>query len=786
MGKHEAPAPEKRRAPKHAVSDGTAKKFDLHLPEFKKPDFSKIKDLVPVRKLFSGHDREEEDEDYEDDEEPEDEVRIYESKKRVDEPVPVTDEPTKKMKPAEASELAAEAGAEAGNGAEPEESPEPQAASRRERRPDKPASPIEAVRSWTGWQSIRRFFEKLASYGVNDEKNAYQRSYGFNREHVFITAGTALLFFVLWLLPTRGTARNLLYLFPLIILSAYPFLDAVGELLNKVFPGRNLLAVAAALGFLCLGQAHVAVFVMLVYRMFVLIECYLYEKKESMLEELGKSVPDTAVAETESGLDRRDARSFKVGDTVFVPVGDPIPLDGVVTEGISTLDTSVLCGRGSNADVGPDCEVCAGCLNLTNPLKVRVTRAYDDTMIRRYAARTEQAVSSFPSRFSLAQRVLDLLPVCLAGLGVVLALVGSIVTGSWSVWLGRGFLLIALAAVGDLLLSARMAYFTGVFDALKEGISFRSADAIDRYASSDTMIFSKTGTVTEGKYSVVGVYPVDYEEKDLLTIAALAECQSTHPIAQALRDACGIDVHHRDDITLLEDTPGRGIHTLFGGRNVYVGNSTLLIDHNIVFDVPAHKGTVIHVAVDNKYAGCIVLNDKIREGAFDAIEELRLRGIRATVMLTGDVRTMARPIASSLSFDMVKCELSTENKREALDYLKENKGNTAAIAYVSSKDADSELLERADVGVGFHALSAYRLLETASVLIPGSTIFMIPQSLFLAKRISLAALLNACLMLGLTALLAILGILGIVNAWFALLLILLARVGTLIYSIYFK
>ena len=202
--------------------------------------------------------------------------------------------------------------------------------------------------------------------------------------------------------------------------------------------------------------------------------------------------------------------------------------------------------------------------------------------------------------------------------------------------------------------------------------------------------------------------------------------------------------------------------------------------------MPAHKGTVIHVAVDNKYAGCIVLNDKIREGAFDAIEELRLRGIRATVMLTGDVRTMARPIASSLSFDMVKCELSTENKREALDYLKENKGNTAAIAYVSSKDADSELLERADVGVGFHALSAYRLLETASVLIPGSTIFMIPQSLFLAKRISLAALLNACLMLGLTALLAILGILGIVNAWFALLLILLARVGTLIYSIYFK
>jgi Cd2+/Zn2+-exporting ATPase len=300
------------------------------------------------------------------------------------------------------------------------------------------------------------------------------------------------------------------------------------------------------------------------------------------------------------------------------------------------------------------------------------------------------------------------------------------------------------------------------------------------------MIFSKTGTITEGKYSVVAVYPVDYEEKDLLTIAALAECQSKHPIAVALREACGIDIHHRSDITLLEETPGRGIHTLFGGRNVYVGNSSLLLDHNIVFDVPSHKGTVIHVAVDNKYAGCIVLNDRVRDAAFDAIEELRLRGIRAAVMLTGDVRSMARPIASSLSFDMVKCELSNESKLEALNYLRESKGNSAAISYVSSKDEDLELLQAADIGVGFNALTEYKLIGAASVLLMGNKIFQIPQALFRAKRITVAALLSAIIMLGLELLLLVLGLLGGVSVWVAMLLILLWRIGTLAYGIFFK
>ena len=314
---------------------------------------------------------------------------------------------------------------------------------------------------------------------------------------------------------------------------------------------------------------------------------------------------------------------------------------------------------------------------------------------------------------------------------------------------------------------------------------FAGSDEMEAFAGTDLMIFSKTGTLTEGCYQVEGVYPVDMEEKDLLTIAALAECQSVHPIARALREACGLGVHSRGDITLLEETPGRGIHTLFAGKNVYVGNSTLMMEHNVFFDVPVHKGTVLYVAIDNKFAGCIVLSDRVRDGAFDSIEELRSLGVRAAVMLTGDVRAMARPIASSLNFDMVKYELSDEAKLEALHYLKDSKGNAAAVSYVSSKAEDLELLNEADVGVAFAALREEEPMDEASVLIAGSSFAKIPRAMQMAKTIRKASRGCSIGMLALFALLLVLGLLGVLTIWAALLLLLLGRLVSLIYPLYF-
>ena len=789
MGKHEASAPIKKKSsgsPKHAASAPSRGGFRLNMGDWKLPKLSLPK--------FSDKYSENEEELYEESDLPEedDDVKIFPDPavKPKNPDLNSREEDSSDEEVPEASDLEESAApAFSGNDDEEDVDEEDYEEEYDDEEEDETPAPRQILRMpKTDWSAARGFFEHLAAFGVSDAPDApkHRRSYAFNRYHVLITAGSALLFFLLWLLPTRGALRFVLYLIPFLFLGAYTVLDAVGEILDRVIPGRSLMISVAGIGMLCLGEARTAVFVMLMHRVFLLVEAYLFEKKASEIDRLNALIPSEAVAETDDGLEKKSPRDMAPGDILFVPAGELVALDGVVVEGISSLDSSALCGDSTSLDVGVNSRVFAGCRNLTNPLRVRVTNAYTDSTVYRLVKRAREAAESRPSRASLLETILSWLPLALAVLGLAVGLLASLITGAWRTWLYRGLLLIALGGCGDALLSARMAYYTGVMDTVKDGISFLSADVIDRFAGSDMMIFSKTGTITEGKYSVVAVYPVDYEEKDLLTIAALAECQSTHPIAIALREACGIEMHHRSDITLLEETPGRGIHTLFGGRNVYVGNSTLLLDHNIVFDVPSHKGTVIHVAVDNKYAGCIVLNDRVRDAAFDAIEELRLRGIRAAVMLTGDVRSMARPIASSLSFDMVKCELSNESKLEALNYLRESKGNSAAISYVSSKDEDLELLQAADIGVGFAALTEYKLIGAASVVLLSNKIYQIPQALFRAKRISAAALISAAVMLGLELLLLVLGLLGVFSVWVAMLLILLARIGTLAYSIYFK
>ena len=636
------------------------------------------------------------------------------------------------------------------------------------------------------WKAFRAFFDRLSRLGTDKEAGTRVRTYPFEKEQIYLVAGAAVLFFFLFLLPTQGWLRFALYLLPFLLLGAYTFHDALGQILDGQYFGRHVLIAFSAFVMLFLRQAHTAVFILLIHRVFLLLESYLSEKKSSMKQALRDILPKSAVVVKDDVLENREASAVEIDEVLFVAAGETVALDGVVIEGISTLDTSLLTGGAGSVDVGLYSPVCAGSVNQTNPLKIRVTRAYGDSKLSRMVDRVCDAAETEPARAELPKKILRFVPMALSISGILLGLIAAIVSGRWSVWIYRGMLLVALGGCGDLLLSSRIAYFTGMFDAAKERILYKNADAVDRFAGSDLMIFSKTGTITEGRYKVTGVFPIGYEEKDLLTIAALAECQSTHPIAKALREACGIEAHHRSDITLLEETPGRGIHALFGGRNVYVGNSTLLMDHNIIFEVPSHKGTVVHVAVDNVYAGCIVLGDRVREGAFDAIEELRLRGIRASVMLTGDVRSMARPIASSLGFDMVKYELSNEAKSEAMEYLRNNKGNAAAISYVSSKAEDLELLEKADVGIAFSALTEPDPMDQASVEIIGSDLALLPESMLLAKRIMIAGLIDFAIMLGLELLLIVLGIAGSMSVWLALFLVLLARCGTLIYSIRFK
>ena len=610
-------------------------------------------------------------------------------------------------------------------------------------------------------------------------KRHERREAEFTLPNVATVGVGALLFFAVSLLPTNGWVTLLVFLVPYLLLGFDTLRDALAELLDREFFGANLLTVLGTVACFAIGQYRSAVFVMLLFRVAVLAIAYVQGEKRAAAAALRIRLPQTAKVEAGIGLTESELSAIGVGSVMVVEPGEIIPLDGVVIDGISSVDVSALTGSDAACNVAVGSAIYAGGVNLTNTLRIRVTDEDTASLAVKASRMAEIASDTQPRSDQPLRYAARLIPVLFVVAAIIIGVLVPAIGGSWSVWLYRGVLLLCVSGSSALLTALAVSSYNAVCRSAELGAYFRGVDALDNLSRTETMIFTKTGTVTEGHYAVDAVYPETYSEKDLLTIAALAECQSLHPIAQALREACGIGIHRREDIHLVEEIPGRGVSTLFSGRNVYVGNAALLMEHDVNFSVPSRNGTVVHVAVDGKYAGHIVLSDHVREGAFDAVEELRLRGVRSTVMLTGDMRSMARPIASSLNFDLVKCELSPEAKISAVEYLQASKGSQAAIACVSCKSADAELLGRADVGILFAALNQARALESADIAVLDSNISRLPRLYAVAKSMRGRIRENLIVYFSVKLLLLLLGMLGVFSIWVAALLDLLAALAVL-------
>lgn len=624
-------------------------------------------------------------------------------------------------------------------------------------------------------QGLLRRSERSAEAPKKHER----REYAFDLPNVTTVGVGALLFFAAALLPTNGWLRLVVFFVPYLLLGFDTIRDALAELLDREFFGANLLITLGTIACFAIGQWQSAVFVMLLYRVVVMACAYVREEKGAAGAALRITLPKTARVEAGVGLTESELSAIPVGSVVLVEPGETIPLDGIVIDGISSVDVSALTGNEVMRNVAAGSAVYAGSVNRSNTLRIRVTDEDTASLAVKASRMAEIASETQPRSGQPLRYVARLIPVFFAVAAIIVGILVPAISGNWSKWLYRGVLLLCVGGSAPLIDALAVSTHVAVCRSAELGAYFRSVDALDKLSRTETMIFTKTGTVTEGHYVVEAVYPERYSEKDLLTIAALAECQSLHPIAQALREACGIGIHRRDDIHLVEEVPSRGVSTLFSGRSVYVGNAAYLMEHDVSFTVPSRSGTVIHVAVDGEYAGHIVLNDKVRDGAFDALEELRIRGVRSTVMLTGDMRSMARPIASSLNFDLVKCELSPEAKISAIEYLQASKGSQAAIACISCKSADEELLRRADVGVLFAALSQHRALESADIALLDSGILRLPRLYAIAKSMSNRLHENLIGYFAVKLLLLLLGALGAFSIWVAALLDLLASLAVL-------
>lgn len=592
---------------------------------------------------------------------------------------------------------------------------------------------------------------------------------GFTAPEVIQIAASSVLMMLVWLIPTAGWLRVLSFA-AVVIFAGFPIiLDAAESVINGELLESDVLMTLGAVVAFCLGEYPTAIFIMIIHRVALAVEAYALSEKQRYLDNILSVLPREACVETAEGTEHTSPESVNVGEILIVSPGEKIPLDGVVTEGMSALDTSPLTAETAPRTVAPGSVAVSGCVNLTNTLKIRVMRPFAESTVRcaldMISTEGKKRSDTEKQAFGAARLIT---PVVLF-LGLLIALIPPIVSGGWREWIGRGVLFVCLSGSVSLTASVPLSFLGGLGSAARWGIFANGGACLEKLSKAETFVFDKTGAITEGRFTVTDVEPVRISEKELLVIAAAAESRSSHPIAQALRLACEGELPEEDENLQIEEIPGRGVSAFIGGKHVYVGNSMLLTDHDIDFSAPSRSGTVIHVAVDGVYAGHIILTDKVKEGAFDAIEGLRANGVTNAIMFTGDVRSVARSVATSLNFDMVRPELTPKAKISAVEYLMATKGSGTSLAFVCAGNSDLPAMERADVGIAMGALRYGNALATADVSVMGDDIRRLPLALRISRAVRRTALNIILVSLAVKAALLLLGALGIMSIWLAML-----------------
>lgn len=609
----------------------------------------------------------------------------------------------------------------------------------------------------------------------------------------------AVLMAALHFVPVEGYLRFALYLVPYLIIGYDILRKAVlGIVRGKVFDENFLMAVATV-GAMLLGVYNEArglegefvegVTVMLFYQIGELFQAVAVGKSRKNISALMDIRPDYANIEDENGsLVQVDPDEVEVGSLILVQPGEKIPIDGVVVEGRSALNTSALTGESLPREVSGGSEVISGCVNLSGLLKIRTTKEFGESTVSRILdlvenssmkkARTENFITKFARYYTPV--------VCLSALA--LAVVPSVVSllmgdpAAWSTWVIRALTFLVISCPCALVISIPLSFFGGIGGASSCGILVKGSNYLEALAQTKYVVFDKTGTLTKGVFQVTGVYPApEFEGGDqgLVELAACAESYSTHPISRSLKEAFAGDVDPAR-VGDVEEIGGYGVTATVDGKQVAAGNGKLMKKLGLYPEnkgIPA--GTVVHVAVEGRYAGCILISDVVKEQAGEAIGALKAAGVKRTVMLTGDSHGAAQQVAESLKLDEVKSELLPGDKVAAVEELLEHKGAREKLAFVGDGINDAPVLSRADIGVAMGALGSDAAIEAADIVLMDDN----PMKLALAIRISRKCLRivyeNIVFALSVKAVCLILGAVGIANMWLAI----FADVGVMVLAV---
>ena len=601
----------------------------------------------------------------------------------------------------------------------------------------------------------------------------------------------AVLLIVLNFIPATGIVRFILYLVPYLVIGYDILLKALKGIKNRQVFDENFLMAVATVGAIALalydrsGDYTEAVAVMLFYQVGEWFQSYAVGKSRRNISELMDIRPDYANVERDGRLEKVDPDEVEIGSMIVVQPGEKVPIDGIIIEGSSSLNTSALTGESLPRDARAGDEIISGCINMTGVLKIRTTKEFGESTVSRILDLVENASSrksrseDFISKFARVYTP----AVCYAALALAFLppLVRMFALGlpaDWGTWIYRALTFLVISCPCALVISIPLSFFAGIGGASNAGVLVKGSNYLETLSQTKIVVFDKTGTLTQGVFEVNGIHHNKLEDEKLIEYAALAESASSHPISRSLQKAYGKEID-RSRVTDIKEISGGGVIARVDGTDVAAGNDKLMNQLGIPYINCHSVGTIIHMAVNGTYAGHIVISDVLKPHSKEAVQALKAAGVRQTVMLTGDARKVADQVASELGLDSVYSELLPEDKVNKVEELLKNKPENAKLAFVGDGINDAPVLGRADIGIAMGAMGSDAAIEAADVVLMDDDPLKIAKAIRISRKCLRIVYQNIIFAIGIKLICLVLGAMGIANMWLAI----FADVGVMIIAV---
>ena len=603
---------------------------------------------------------------------------------------------------------------------------------------------------------------------------------------------SAVLMVALHFVPVTGLIRFALYMVPYFIVGYDILWKAVLGIWNRQVFDENFLMAVATVGAIVIGLTDSgdyteAIAVMLFYQIGELFQSYAVGRSRKNISELMDIRPDYANIEVDGQLEQVDPDEVEVGSIIIVQPGEKVPIDGIVVEGRSTLNTAALTGESLPREVEEGGEIISGCINLTGLLKIRTTKEFGESTVSKILDLVENASSRKSKSEAFISKFAKVYTPAVCYSAVALALLPPLtrqflmgLTPDWADWFYRALTFLVISCPCALVISIPLSFFAGIGGASNQGVLVKGSNYLETLAQTRTLVFDKTGTLTEGVFEVTRITPAEgFEEERLLELAALAESASSHPISKSLQKAYGQELD-RSRVGQVEERSGAGVVAEVDGKSVAAGNDKLMNQLGVAFQESDEPGTVVHISVDGVYAGQILIADRIKPGAAEAIAQLRSAGVRRMVMLTGDHRSVAEKVAKELGIDEYYSELLPADKvTKVEELLAERSNDRDKLAFVGDGINDAPVLSRADIGIAMGAMGSDAAIEAADVVLMDDDPRKIAKAIKISRKCLRIVYQNTWFAIGVKLGCLLLGALGIANMWLAI----FADVGVMVLAV---